>query len=414
MDTELHDTMQILKKYNQEHLLNFYDELTEPEKETLLSQIHNIDFDKINKLYISSTKDDSIPYDRISPIPFVSKSKLSKKEIDHYSKIGNEFISKEKLAIITLAGGQGTRLGYKGPKGSYEIDVPPKKSLFEFACDNLKKLNQLTGISLRWYIMTSPANDTATKNYFESKDFFGYPKDKIKFFVQNTLPIIDINTNVILETPYSIKSGSNGNGDVFKAFASAGFIDELEQNNIEWVFIGGIDNILLNISDPILIGLTVKQRNLIASKSVVKSNPKERVGVFGRVNGKPKVIEYTELPEKMAEETDANGNLIFGDANILNHLLNIKVLEDLANVKLPYHIALKKAGYLDEHNNYIEPTEPNAYKFEAFIFDAFERYEDMSVLRVKREDEFAPIKNAEGADSPETAKKLYNNKMKEN
>lgn len=116
----------------------------------------------------------------------------------------------------------------------------------------------------------------------------------------------------------------------------------------------------------------------------------------------------------MAEETDANGNLIFGDANILNHLLNIKVLENLANVKLPYHIALKKAGYLDEHNNYIEPTEPNAYKFEAFIFDAFERYEDMSVLRVKREDEFAPIKNAEGADSPETAKKLYNNKMKEN
>ena len=179
MDRELYDAMQILKKYNQEHLLNFFDELTNCEKETLLSQIHNIDFEEINKLYIHSTKDDSISYDRISPIPFVDKSNLSEKEINYYSQIGNDYINKGKLAIITLAGGQGTRLGYKGPKGSYEIDIPPKKSLFEFACDNLKKLNKLAGVSLRWYIMTSPANDVATKDYFERKDFFGYPKDKI-------------------------------------------------------------------------------------------------------------------------------------------------------------------------------------------------------------------------------------------
>ena len=262
--------------------------------------------------------------------------------------------------------------------------------------------------------MTSRENNNQTQKFLEEHSYFGYPSEKVKLFMQGELPLIDTNGKILLDKNGCIKEASDGNGGIYEAINKNGVLQDMKQKGIEWIFIGGIDNILLNISDPILIGLTVKQRNLIASKSVVKSNPKERVGVFGRVNGKPKVIEYTELPEKMAEETDANGNLIFGDANILNHLLNIKVLENLANVKLPYHIALKKAGYLDEHNNYIEPTEPNAYKFEAFIFDAFERYEDMSVLRVKREDEFAPIKNAEGADSPETAKKLYNNKMKEN
>ena len=399
MDTELHDTMQILKKYNQEHLLNFYDELTEPEKETLLSQIHNIDFDKINKLYISSTKDDSIPYDRISPIPFVSKSKLSKKEIDHYSKIGNEFISKEKLAIITLAGGQGTRLGYKGPKGSYEIDVPPKKSLFEFACDNLKKLNQLTGISLRWYIMTSPANDTATKNYFESKDFFGYPKDKIKFFVQNTLPIIDIDTNVILETPYSIKSGSNGNGDVFNAFASAGFIDELEQNNIEWVFIGGIDNILLKLVDPLFLGLTISGHYEIASKSIRKLDLYSPDWVFANVDGHPSIIDPKNLQNNNLES--------YNQKNILAHLFSINALKKLADVDLPYHRAFKKCDFINSEGMKEVPLKPNSFKFEKFIFDAFSIFDRILLLEVESSEEFAPIKAFTGNETPETALDLY-------
>lgn len=399
MDTELHDTMQILKKYNQEHLLNFYDELTEPEKETLLSQIHNIDFDKINKLYISSTKDDSIPYDRISPIPFVSKSKLSKKEIDHYSKIGNEFISKEKLAIITLAGGQGTRLGYKGPKGSYEIDVPPKKSLFEFACDNLKKLNQLTGISLRWYIMTSPANDTATKNYFESKDFFGYPKDKIKFFVQNTLPIIDIDTNVILETPYSIKSGSNGNGDVFKAFSSAGFIDELEQNNIEWVFIGGIDNILLKLVDPLFLGLTISGHYEIASKSIRKLDLYSPDWVFANVDGHPSIIDPKNLQNNNLES--------YNQKNILAHLFSIDALKKLADVDLPYHRAFKKCDFINSEGMKEVPLKPNSFKFEKFIFDAFSIFDRILLLEVESSEEFAPIKAFTGNETPETALDLY-------
>lgn len=229
MDTEPHDIMQILKEFNQEYVLSFWNDLTDEEKNILANQVRSIDFAKMNMLYYNSTLDDSISYDRISPISYIDRLNLTKDELKHYSDIGNSVINSGKLAIITLAGGQGTRLGYKGPKGSYEIDVPPKKSLFEFACDNLKKLLNETGTALNWYIMTSPANDVATKEYFEAKNYFGYPKEKVKFFMQSTLPLIDVKTKVILETPYSITTGSNGNGDVFKSLANAGFIEKWKQ-----------------------------------------------------------------------------------------------------------------------------------------------------------------------------------------
>ena len=399
MDRDLHDAMQILKKYNQEHLLNFFDELTDCEKETLLSQIHNIDFEGINNLYIHSTKDDSISYDRISPIPFVDKSNLSEKEINYYSQIGNDYINKGKLAIITLAGGQGTRLGYKGPKGSYEIEIPPKKSLFEFACDNLKKLNKLAGVSLRWYIMTSPANDVATKDYFERKDFFGYPKDKVKFFIQNILPIIDTDTNVILETPYSIKFGSNGNGDVFKSFSSAGFVDELEQNGIEWLFIGGIDNILLKLVDPLFLGLTISGNYEVASKSIRKLDLSSSDWVFANVDGHPSIID----PKNIQKDNIENYN----QKNILAHLFSINALKKLVNVDLPYHRAFKKCDFINSEGVKEVPLKPNSFKFEKFIFDAFSVFDKLLLLEVNPDEEFAPIKSFTGKETPETALDLY-------
>ncbi|MGN1300285.1 MAG: UTP--glucose-1-phosphate uridylyltransferase [Clostridia bacterium] len=399
MDIDLHDTMQVLKKYNQEHLLAFFDELTMSEKETLLSQIHNIDFEKINNLYINSTMDDSISYDRISPIPFVDKSKLSTTEVESFSQIGNEVINKGKLAIITLAGGQGTRLGYKGPKGSYEIDVPPKKSLFEFACDNLKELHQLTGTYLNWYIMTSPANDLATKDYFEHKNFFGYPKDKIKFFIQSTLPTINVDTKVILETPYSVKSGSNGNGDVFKAFSSAGYISELENNDIEWVFIGGIDNILLKLVDPLFLGLTISGNYQIASKSIRKLDLNSPDWVFANVDGCPHIIDPKNLQSNNLEN--------YNQKNILAHLFSISALKKLANVNLPYHRAFKKCDFINAEGMKEVPTKPNSFKFEKFIFDAFSVFDRILLLEVNPSEEFAPIKAFTGNETPETALDLY-------
>ena len=221
------------------------------------------------------------------------------------------------------------------------------------------------------------------------------------------MPLLDTNGQLIIDKNKLVKEASDGNGSIYNSLKKDGILEDMHKKGIKWIFVGGVDNILLKIIDPILTGVTIKENNKIASKSVVKKDPKERVGVFCKIDGKPKVIEYTELPEDMANRRDENGELVFGEVNILSHLYSINALEELANVNLPYHVAFKKSNYLDENQNFVEVTEPNAYKFESFIFDAFENYQNMSILRVKREDEFAPIKNAIGNDSPETAIKLY-------
>ncbi len=182
----------------------------------------------------------------------------------------------------------------------------------------------------------------------------------------------------------------------------------MKEKNIKWVFVGGVDNILLRIIDPLLLGITISQNNKIASKSVKKASPTERAGVFCKIDGKPGIIEYSELPEEMAEEVNEHGDLVYGDVNILSHLFNIDALNEMANIQLPYHIAEKTANFLDENGNLVIPEGKNVYKFESFIFDAFSNYDEMSILRVCREKEFAPIKNKVGNDSPETAIALYN------
>ena len=181
----------------------------------------------------------------------------------------------------------------------------------------------------------------------------------------------------------------------------------MKEQGIEWVYIGGVDNVLAKMVDPVLTGLAIDEKTLIAGKSVVKANPQEKVGVFCKKDGKPSVIEYSEISKELAEARDENGELLYGESHILCNQFNLEILEKISTNKLPYHVAFKKASYLDENGNLVKPTEPNAYKFEAFLFDAFSMVDDMSILRVKREEEFAPVKNAEGVDSPETARELY-------
>lgn len=377
----------------------------------LQEQIKNIDFEQIMELYEKTKITPEIEEKKIESIFYTEKEKLEEEKYNQLDAIGSEIIKNGQYAVVTMAGGQGTRLGHNGPKGTYKINlITGDKYLFEIVVDSLKKANEKYNTIIPWYIMTSRENNDQTLSFLEEHNYFGYPKDSVKLFKQGELPLIDKTGKIILQENGLIKEAADGNGGIYEAINKNGILDDMKQKGIKWVMIGGIDNILLNIVDPILIGLTKIEENLLGSKSVVKAYPKERVGVFCRMNGKPKVIEYIELPEDMACETDENGNLVYGDVNILNHIFNISVLEDLAEVKLPYHTALKKSNYLNEEGKYIEPDEPNAYKFEAFIFDAFERYDGMSILRVKREDEFAPVKNAEGVDSPETARNLYNNK----
>lgn len=400
MENELCKAKELLKKYNQEHLLNFYDELEEDEKKILISQINSTDFNKVNNYYNESVTATNISSDRISPIPYISKTQLSNDEIDNYTKIGECSIKDGELAIITLAGGQGSRLGYKGPKGTYEIEVPPKKSLFEFAYDNLKEVQNRYNISLYWYIMTSPSNDVATREYFKNHNYFDYPKEKIKFFVQDTFPIIDTNAKIILETPYSIKTGSNGNGDVFKSFAVNGLIEDLDKNNIKWIFIGGIDNILLKLADTLFLGLAISGNYSIASKSIRKTDLTSPEWVFANVDSKPSIVN----PESLSPDADPN---LYNQTNMLAHLFTTSAFKKLVNIPLPYHRAFKKNVFINSEGMKEVPLKPNSFKFEKFIFDSFRFFDKLLILEVPPNEEFAPIKAFTGNETPETALELY-------
>lgn len=404
---------ELLEKYNQKKLIRFLNILNEKEKRNLEKQIKNINFEQMMELYNATKKQVTFEEKNIEHIEYTDKSKLTKEEKNELDKIGEEIIKNGKYAVVTMAGGQGTRLGHSGPKGTFEINVNSgKKYLFQIIVEALQRANKKYNSNIPWYIMTSRENNKDTVDFLEKHNYFGYDKNNIKLFIQGELPLVDINGNLVIGKDKKIKEAADGNGGIYEAMAKGHILEDMGKRGVEWIFVGGIDNVLLNIVDPTLVGLTIKENNLIASKSIVKRDPKEKAGVFCKVNGKPKVIEYTELPDELAEQVKEDGELVFGELNILSHLYNIKVLKDLAEVKLKYHTAFKKSDYLDENGNYIEVNEPNVYKFEAFIFDAFERYENMSILRVKREDEFAPIKNKEGVDSPETAIKLYNEKFK--
>ena len=402
----------ILKENGQEHLLKYIEMGNKEQKENLISEISKINFNQVNELYKISNKDNekAIESCLIEHTKFVDKYRISNDEFEKYKNIGENIIKNGEYAVVTMAGGQGTRLGHNGPKGTFLLNVNPKpKYLFEIIADGLKMANEKYGITLNWYIMTSTENNDKTVNFFEEHNYFDYPKNKVKFFKQGNLPLVSEEGKLLVDENLHIKYAADGNGCIYRAMQQGGVLDDMKKNNIKWIFIGSVDNAILNMVDPILLGLTVSDGNKIGSKSVVKRSPQERVGVFCKKNNKPAVIEYTELPTEMANELDEDGELLFGESHIMCNLYSIEALDIISKNQLPYHSAHKKAPYLDENGELVKPTKPNAYKYEAFIFDGFTFFDNISILRGRREEDFAPVKNAEGEDSPETAIQLYNN-----
>ena len=408
MEEEIEDIKKKLKKYSQEHLLNNFENLSEEKQKRLLDQIENIDFDLIKSLYDTTQNITTEIQDaEIKPIEFFDKEKLYD-DYKKYKEIGEKAIRTKKLAAVTMAGGQGTRLGHDGPKGTYDIGLESHKSLFELLSDGLKEQGKKYGVIIPWFIMTSRENNDATVEFFAKHRYFGYEKDKnIFFFKQGELPMIDTEGKILIDEDGLIKEAANGHGGIYEALVKNGMTKKMRELGVEWVFIGGVDNCLVKMVDPVLMGIAIDKNVTAAGKSVVKANPQEKVGVFCKRNGRPSVVEYTEIPKEMSEATDENGNLIYGESHILCNLFNIDAIERMGSKPLPYHIAFKKATYIDKDGNKVVPDGPNAYKFEAFLFDAFGELDDMAILRVKREEEFAPVKNATGTDSPETARELY-------
>ena len=402
----------ILKENNQEHLLSYLKMADENEKKELIKEIENINFDELKELYKISKKDKekALESQLIEHIKFVDKYKMNEDDFNKYKEAGEKIIKNGEYAVVTMAGGQGTRLGHNGPKGTFLLDVKPKpKYLFEILADGIKRANEKYEVTLNWYIMTSTENNKKTEEFFEEHNYFAYPKDKIKFFKQGNLPLISEDGKLLIDENLHIKYAADGNGCIYKSMRLDGVLDDMKQKGIKWVFIGAVDNALLNMVDPILLGLTSCDGNQIGSKSVVKRSPEEPVGVFCKRNGKPGVIEYTELPTEMAHEVDEEGELLFGESHIMCNLYSIDALDKISKEKLPYHSAHKKAPYMNEKGEFVKVTKPNAYKYEAFIFDGFTYFDNISILRGRRNEDFAPVKNAEGPDSPATAVELYNN-----
>ena len=409
MEEKYKAAQEILKKYGQEHLLNGYEKLTKEKQTKLLDDILTIDFSQINNLFEKVNEKVDFASSKIEPISYTDKSKLSKEEYEKYENLGLQAVKQNELAVVTMAGGQGTRLGHNGPKGTYDLGLESHKTIFEILCDTLKDAKEKYGVYVSWYIMTSDENNESTVSFFEKNNYFEYPKDKIVFFKQGKLPMIDIEGKVLIGEDGLIKQAADGHGGIFYSMRNDGIIYDMQTKGIKWVFIGGVDNVLVNMVDPVFVGLAIDKKVLAAGKSVVKAYPTEKVGVFCKRNGKPSVVEYSEISEEMANAKNDKGELVFAESHILCNLFNLKAIEDISKNKLPYHSAFKKAKYIDKNGNLVESDKPNAYKFEAFLFDAFESLDDMAILRVKREEEFAPVKNAEGVDSPETARELYKN-----
>ncbi|MBO5179581.1 MAG: UTP--glucose-1-phosphate uridylyltransferase [Clostridia bacterium] len=408
------EAVELLKKHNQEQLLNFYNDLDENQKENLLKQISDIDFELMQSLY-ENLYVKTLEENYIDPIENpVIKDKMNEEDKNRYSEIGASAIKNGELAICSMAGGQGTRLGHEGPKGTFVVDIEPAKSIFEILTDKLKAAYEKYGVYINWYIMTSEANNDETVKFFEDNNYFGYSKEHIKFFKQGELPLLDFDGKIVLQEKGKIFMAADGNGGIFEALYRNNILDDMRQKNIKYLCIGNVDNILINQIDSLLIGMMKENNYHLASKSVPKKSPTERVGVFGKINGKPAVIEYSDIDPEMARKTKEDGTLVFSESHFGCNVFSRELLEKIGNKKLPYHVARKKNMYVGVNEEMIASLEANTYKFEAFIFDGFKMADDILIFQVKREEEFAPIKNKEGDDSPQTAKELYMNYVTNN
>ena len=411
MDEKLSTVKQILIKYHQEHLLRFYSELTEEQKVGLLNQILKINFEEILALYSKSKFEVLNSTEEIEPLPYCDKSTLSNIELNKFENDGIKAIKSGIIGVITLAGGQGSRLGFQGPKGTFCIETNPKKSLFEILCNYIKTASAKYNVNIPWYIMTSTENYFDTINFFEQNNFFGYDPYNVIFFNQENMPIIDVNGNLVLSEIYKINFASNGNGNLFYSLKKKNLLKDMEQKNLKWLFVGGVDNILLNPLDPVFIGYTINSNFEIGSKTLFKDNPSDKSWIFARKNNMPTIVDCENFTEEISKLVDENGNFLYRETNMLAHLFSINSLNKMSNIQLPYHRAFRKNAFINNEGMKEIPDNPNIYKFEQFVFDAFSHFDNIALFRVNKDDEFAPIKSFTGPYNPEDACNKYLKKV---
>jgi len=396
---------------NQSHLLHWWNELAENEKEALAKEIHGIDFDLVNHLAQELLAGDAVgaSYDTLAPVPVIKLPKTSddEKKREAARRIGEQEIRAGRTGVICVAGGQGSRLGYEGPKGCLPISPIKGKTIFQLHAEQILALNKRYATNIPWYIMTSCANHQATLDFFEANKYFGLSKKDVIFFTQAMLPAVDLNGKILMSQKHCIAMNPDGHGGTINASAHSGCLADMAKRNIRSVFYFQADNILINILDPVFVGLHVDQQAQMSFKVCCKTCPEEKLGVLGIVDGKSGVVEYSDLKEADMYATNERGELTFWAGSIAIHMFDRDFLEHMADHRLPYHRADKQVPFINEQGDLSKPDLPNGVKFETFIFDALPRTRTWMAMEVQREDEFAPVKNATGVDSLESAQGLY-------
>ncbi|MCD4830412.1 MAG: UDPGP type 1 family protein [Anaerohalosphaeraceae bacterium] len=417
--TKCEKALEVLKKHSQEHLLRFRDELNESQQENLLAQIEKIDFAQLEnniEKYVINNTPLKLPT-KLSPAsayPAIANNDKLKEKYAQAQTLGEELIAAGKVAAFVVAGGQGTRLGYDGPKGDYPISPIENKTLFRLFAEYLIAAGKKYGCDLRWYIMTSELNYGQTMESFERNNYFGLDPKNVFVFQQGTEINFGADGKILLADKGKIACSPDGHGGSLKALYQSGAIADMKKNGVEYISYFQVDNPLIKIVDPLFIGLHAMDNAQMSSKTLVKCEPKEKVGNFCLVDGRVTVIEYSDLPDEYAEKRNADGVLVFTLGSIAIHLINTDFVEKL-NAKgfvLPLHRAVKKITYVDSAGNKIEPTKPNGIKLETFVFDALPLAEKSIIFETLRDEEFAPVKNATGVDSAEVARQMMSERAK--
>jgi UDP-N-acetylglucosamine pyrophosphorylase len=395
-------------RHGQEHLLRFWDALDGAERETLAAQILSVDFDQLASLHQDLVKgqqgQEAEGPGSISPLRAKPWNAFPIPERAAYANQGMRALREGKVAAFLVAGGQGTRLGHNGPKGVFDIGLPSRKSLFQLQAERILRLSRQAGKTIPWYIMTSEDNHAETTGFFKDRRFFGLPERDIFFFKQGEMPVVDDAGKVLLASKGRLSMGPNGNGGCFLALAKSGALEDMKRRGVEQVFFYGVDNALVRVCDPHFVGFAMAEGLPAASKAVIKAQPEEKVGVLCLRDGKPSVLEYSEMTEEMIYAKGDDGRYLYDSANIATHMFTRAFLEKHAAAALPYHVAHKKIAHVDASGATAAPDKPNAWKFELFMFDLFPLAGAMAGLLVEREEEFAPVKNKDGVDSPASAR----------
>ena len=391
-----------LKKAGQEHVLKFYDDLDAAGKKALIDQIGETDFticenaDRLGEVDVRGV---------FSPLGAMQIPEIRAQE-SAFRESGLAALRDGRVGCVLLAGGMGTRLGSDNPKGMYDIGLTRPVYIFQRLIENLKEVVQEAGRTIPLFVMTSALNHEATVGFLQEKDFFGYDAGAVYFFRQEMAVACDYNGKVFMEEKGRIATSPNGNAGWFTSMLKAGYDKILKDEGITWLNIFAVDNVLQRMADPVFIGACEQAQVECGAKVVKKASPDEKVGVMCLEDGRPSIVEYYDLSQEMMDARDASGDPAYNFGVILNYLFRVDALMRIASHALPLHVVEKKIKHIDEDGNPVKPEAPNGCKFEQLVLDMIHEMESCLPFEVERNREFAPIKNATGIDSVESARKL--------